>query len=274
MIEIAPTWADYELIDSGNGAKLERFGKYTFLRPEPQAIWQPKIESWQPDAVFVGEEEGHWQFKKPVPKRWPMVYKDINFWVEATPFRHLGVFPEQASQWEWMVAQKPKNVLNLFGYTGLASLILAKNGAAVTHVDASKKTIGWARENQTLSKLEDKPIRWIEDDAIKFVEREVRRGSKYDGIILDPPKYGRGPGGEIWKIETSLPTLLRDCKKILSDKAQFVALTTYALRLSALSLNNIMEEIFGPKITYGELATLETSGQRLLPNAIFARWQA
>ncbi|MDO8514926.1 MAG: class I SAM-dependent methyltransferase, partial [bacterium] len=229
-------WTDYELIDSGNGKKFERFGQYTFVRPESQAIWFPKNTNWQADGVFVGDEEaGRWRFNQPVPQRWEMIYGGIKFWAEATPFRHLGVFPEQFSQWEWMVSKKPQNVLNLFGYTGIASLILAKNGTKVTHVDASKKTIFWARENQKLSGLEDKPIRWIFDDALKFVEREARRGVKYDGIILDPPKFGRGPAGEIWKIEESLPALLLECANILCEKPLFVNLTTYAIRLSSYS---------------------------------------
>ena len=272
MIEITPKWEDYELIDCGNGKKFERFGKYTFIRPDAQAIWSSQNGNWQADAEFIGEEAGHWKFNKQISKRWEMGYKDIKFWAEPTPFRHFGVFPETASQWEWMTAQNPKKVLNLFGYTGLASLILAKNGSAVTHVDASKKSVNWARENQELSKLTNAPIRWIVDDALKFVEREIKRESKYDAIILDPPKYGRGPTGEIWKIEESLPELLQKCKQILTSDAKFITLTSYALRLSAISLNNLLVEIFGDKVTSGELATKDRNN-RILPNAIFARWQ-
>jgi len=265
-------WEDYELIDSGNLKKFERFGRYKFIRPEPQAIWSPNINNWQADAYFLGkEEDGHWKFNAKILSRWEMHYKDVKFWAEITPFRHLGVFPEQFLQWEWMDSQKPKNVLNLFGYTGLATLILAKNKASVTHVDASKKAITWARENQKLSDLEDKPIRWIIDDAIKFVEREVRRNRKYDGIILDPPKFGRGPNGELWKIEESLPKLLQSCKNLLSDSPKFIALTTYALRLSSTSLGNLMQEIFNTTVESGELAVKEKNSGRILPSAIYSR---
>jgi 23S rRNA (cytosine1962-C5)-methyltransferase len=273
VLKITPVWTDYELLDSGRGKKLERFGPYRFIRPEAQAIWQPKLADWPADAVFVGEEEGHWRFNRPLPDRWEMSYGGIRFWAQASPFRHLGVFPEQASQWEWMRAQKPQKVLNLFGYTGLASLILAKDGASVTHLDASKKSVAWARENQALSGSGNLPIRWIVDDALKFVEREAKRGSRYDAIILDPPKYGRGPTGEIWKLEESLPQLLRGCRAILTEKPRFVAITTYALRLSAISLGNLTEEIFGAKVTAGELVIPEAGSRRLLPTAIFAQWQ-
>lgn len=261
---------DYELIDSGNLQKFERFGAYKFIRPEPQAIWSPNLKNWQADAVFLGaEEEGRWKLNSKISQSWEIKCEDLKILCKITPFRHLGFFPEQITQWNWAVAQKPENVLNLFGYTGVASLILAKNNVKVTHVDASKKSVLWAKENQKLSGLEDKPIRWIVDDALKFVQREVNRNSTYDGIILDPPKFGRGPEGEIWKIEESLPTLLAKCKSL---NPKFVILTTYALRLSALSLANLMTEIFGKNVTSGELTLPESSSHRLLPQAIFARW--
>lgn len=260
-------WVDYELIDSGNLKKLERFGKYTFIRPDSQAIWKPKNNHWVADGVF----DDAWKFNKPIEKRWVMKYNDVSFWVEPTPFRHFGVFPEQADQWDWMVNLHPKKVLNLFGYTGIASLILAKNGAEITHVDASKKSVAWARENQVLSHLENKPIRWIVDDALKFVKREVNRNSFYDGIILDPPKFGRGPGGEVWKIEESLPPLLNECKKLLNATPLFVVITTYASTLSAISLGNLTQEIFGGTVTSGELMTKESGRDIPLPSAIFAR---
>lgn len=285
-IAIGEDFLDYELIDSGNGFKFERFGEYKLIRPEPQAIWQTKIslEKWGADARFVGTEsleEGRWKFNKQVKTRWIMEYKGIKFWAQLTSFRHLGVFPEQSSQWEWIRNEigatfGTVKILNLFGYTGIASFIAAASNASVTHVDASKKTISWARENQILSNLENKPIRWIVDDAYKFVQRENRRGVKYEGIILDPPKYGRGPNGETWKIEDLLPSILLECRKLLSDRARFIALTTYANKLSSISLSNLMGEImkdFGGKITAGELTTRESEGGRLLPNAIFARWQ-
>ncbi|MGH2507010.1 MAG: class I SAM-dependent methyltransferase, partial [Ktedonobacteraceae bacterium] len=187
----APHWTDYTFLDSGAGSKLEQFGQYRFIRPEPQAMWSPACpqEIWQAaDAVFRGDgkdEGGKWQFKRPIEPRWVMHYKNLKFWAQVTPFRHVGFFPEQASQWDWMEeiikkAQRPLRVLNLFGYTGLATLVAARAGAVVTHVDASKQTISWARENQLLSGLEDRPIRWLVDDALKYVQREVRRHAEYD----------------------------------------------------------------------------------------------
>src|ERR1043165_175344 len=223
-------WTDYALLDSGDGLKLERFGKYVFIRPESQAMWKRSLEvEWKnAHAVFVptGEESGgHWDFKKKVEEKWEMDYSlplsptplPLRFWAMTTPGRHLGVFPEVAAHWDWfsdLIAQANRevNVLNLFGYTGLASLAAASAGAKVTHVDASKKSVSWARENQALSKLEDKSIRWIVDDASKFVQREARRGAKYDGIILDAPKFGRGPQGEVWEGYKSLPDLFSACR--------------------------------------------------------------
>jgi len=265
-------WEDYELLDSGHLKKFERAGIYKFIRPEPQAIWSPISTNWQADAEFLGDEEiGHWKVNTKIPSRWEMHYQDIKFWAEMTPFRHLGFFPEQSIQWEWMAPIKATNVLNLFGYTGLASLMLAKNGTKVTHVDASKKAIKWARDNQALSKLEDKPIRWILDDVIKFTDREIRRNRKYDGIILDPPKFGHGPSGEIWKFEESLPKLLLNCKKTLSDTPKFIALTAYALRFSATSLGNLMQEVFNTPAVCGELTIKEKNRNIILGNAIYSR---
>lgn len=283
-------WQDYALLDSGEGAKLERFGKYTFARPEPQAIWSralPASEWDAADGLFQGqgeenEEGGRWQFRRPIEDRWIMRYENIRFWVRATNFRHLGVFPEQASQWEWMDdlirgAGRPARVLNLFGYTGLATLIAAGAGAQVTHVDASKQTIAWARENQALSKLEDRPVRWILDDALKFVQRETRRGAKYDGLIIDPPKFGRGPKGEVWKLYESLPTLLATCRLLLSERPLFAVLTAYAIRTSALSLLYALDEMcegHSGSLACGEMVNVEQSAGRLLSTAIFARWEA
>ena len=223
-------WADYELLDSGAGAKLERFGPYRFVRPESGAIWPrtlPEREWAAADGVFATADEegaGRWEFRRPVDARWAMRYGDLRFWAQPTPFRHLGVFPEQASQWDWIsglirAAGRPLRVLNLFGYTGLATLAAAAAGASVTHVDASQKAMAWARENQTLSGLADRPIRWLVDDALKFVRREVRREARYDGLIIDPPKFGRGPKGELWKLEESLPELLDACRSLLERAA-------------------------------------------------------
>lgn len=279
-------WTDYALLDSGAGAKLERFGPYCFVRPEPQAIWSPNLsqEKWESaDAVFQGgdgEEGGKWQFRRPIEPQWVMHYKNISFWARATPFRHLGVFPEQAGQWDWISdlikgADRPVRVLNLFGYTGLATLVAASSGAHVTHVDASKQTVSWARENQLLSGLEDRPIRWIVDDALKYVQREARRQTQYEGIIIDPPKFGRGPKGEIWKIYESLPILLKACRSLLSKRPLFAVLTAYAIRTSALSLHYALEEMFAGydgSTTSGEMVLPQLGKGRLLSTAIFSRW--
>ncbi|MDX1377343.1 MAG: class I SAM-dependent methyltransferase [Anaerolineales bacterium] len=282
----SPHWKDYALLDSGDGSKLERFGKYVFARPEAQAIWKRTLASeWKnADAVFVptGEESGgHWNFKNRADKKWIMNYGNLRFWVMTTPGRHLGVFPEVAAHWDWASelisnADREVNVLNLFGYTGLATLAAASAGAKVTHVDASKKSVGWARENQALSGLTEKPIRWIVDDALKYVQREVRRGVKYDGILLDPPKFGRGPKGEIWEVYKSLPNLLDLCRQCLSDDPLFVVATIYAVRASAVHVAQALEDMmddFGGKIDMGELVTREQSAGRLLSQAVYARWE-
>jgi 23S rRNA (cytosine1962-C5)-methyltransferase len=288
-------WKDYALLDSGDGLKLERFGKYNFMRPESQAMWKRSLKEseWKNvDAVFVptGEESGgHWDFKKKVDEQWTLHYplpvsnKDLSFKVMTTPGRHLGVFPEVAAHWDWFselvyrrAGQREVSVLNLFGYTGLASLAAAAAGAKVTHVDASKKSVSWARENQSLSGLAETPIRWIVDDASKFVQREARRGAKYDGIILDPPKFGRGPKGEVWEIYKSLPDLLNACRECLSANPIFVVTTVYAVRASAIHVAQAMDDMMkglGGKIDSGELVTREQSAGRLLSQAVYARWE-
>jgi len=283
----ATRWKDYALLDSGDGLKLERFGKYVFARPESQAMWKRSLTSeWEnADAVFIptGEESGgHWDFKKKMDEKWEMKYGDLRFWIMTTPGRHLGVFPEVAVHWDWFSglianARREVNVLNLFGYTGLATLAAASAGAKVTHVDASKKSVGWARENQALSNLTKKPIRWIVDDALKYVQREARRGVKYDGIILDPPKFGRGPKGEVWEVYKSLPNLLEACRQCLSDNPLFVVTTVYAVRASAIHVAQAMDDMmqgFGGKIDMGELVTREQSAGRLLSQAVYARWES
>lgn len=297
-------WTDYELLDSGEGQKLERFGSYTFVRPEVQALWCRSLpkEKWQEaHAIFQasGEESGgHWRFPKKIPEKWEIGYtlnrkggsggEEIHFYVMTTPGRHLGVFPESAAQWDWMenlVQQRRQSpthggqaihVLNLFGYTGLATLAAAKAGAMVTHVDASRKSVNWARENQVLSRLEDKPVRWIVDDARKFVEREARRGAKYEGIILDPPKFGRGPKGEVWEVYRCLPELLQSCRRVLSDQPLFVIMTIYAVKLPAINAYSALGEIMkgsGGKLECGELVTREQSAGRMLSQAVYARWK-
>jgi 23S rRNA (cytosine1962-C5)-methyltransferase len=280
-------WKDYELLDSGNGQKLERFGPYTFARPEAQAIWKPALpqQAWdEAHGTFRGTDDAgsRWFFAKDVEPRWEMRYRGLKFWAQPTPFRHMGVFPEQASHWEWMThliqgAKRPANVLNLFAYTGLATLAASAAGAKVTHVDASKKVVQWASENHRLSGLGERPVRWIVDDVIKFVKREGRRGVRYDGFVIDPPKYGRGPEGELWQIETSLAGLLQDCRAIASDQPLFLILTCYAVQLSPVSLRNIVEQTMeekGAQVTAGELANVERGTGRLLPAAMYVRWSA
>jgi 23S rRNA (cytosine1962-C5)-methyltransferase len=295
----SPGWRDYELLDSGEGQKLERFGSYVFARPEVQAMWRRAlpVREWDAaHAVFqpsAEESGGHWIPKKKLPEKWEMEYDltpvpsptrrggKLRFWAMTTPGRHLGVFPEAAAHWDWLAglvksADRPVNVLNLFGYTGLASLAAAAAGAKVTHVDASRKSVTWARENQQLSGLEASPIRWIVDDALKFVQREARRGVRYDGIVLDPPKFGRGPKGEVWEVYKSLPDLFGACRGVLSECPLFVVTTVYAVKASALHVGQALEEMvrgFGGELECGELATRERSAGRLLSQAVFARWQ-
>jgi 23S rRNA (cytosine1962-C5)-methyltransferase len=281
---------DYALLDSGNGRKLERFGRFTVDRPEPQAMWQPlKAATWSSaDAVFKGSSEdedsdgGRWRKLRTVPETWPVHVLGITALCRLTGFRHLGIFPEQLPHWQWMSGRlegmrgSTPRVLNLFAYTGAASLIAARAGAEVTHVDASKKAIGWAKENQAASKLTDAPIRWIIEDARKFVAREVRRGRTYDFILVDPPKFGRGPEGEVWDVFTHLAPLLRDCATLLGPRSGLV-LTTYAIRASALAIDGLVRECLAGRpgrIESGELAVIEQSGGRLLPTSMFTRWSS
>lgn len=277
-------WADYGLIDSGDGRKLERYGPHRFIRPEPQALWMPKLERWASDGEFVPASDedggGRWQFANPVPQEgWPLSWGEVKFTAQCTPFRHLGFFPDMAPVWDWMgehLADKPDAAtLNLFGYTGVGTLALSAYGP-VTHVDASKKSVAQARVNAELSGMADRPVRWIVDDAAKFAAREVRRGRRYDGIILDPPKFGRGPDGEVWRLEDHLPALIADCRKLLDADSRFLFLTVYAVRMSSLALAGLLDEAFADlpgTIEYGDLAVREDDGGRLLPTAIFARWR-
>jgi 23S rRNA (cytosine1962-C5)-methyltransferase len=298
---------------------LERFGPYTFVRPEVQAMWArtlPEKEWAGAHAVFQPTREesgGHWQFQKKVAKRWEMVYPlplpslqlppfsekmggeqegNLRFWAMTTPGRHLGVFPECAAHWDWVYERilhrvhgehkelkkdSAVKVLNLFGYTGLATLAAAAAGAQVTHVDASKKSVTWARENQALSGLAEKPVRWIVDDALKFVQREGRRGNQYDGILLDPPKFGRGPKGEVWEVYKSLPNLLEACRQILSAKPLFIVATVYAVQASAIHIGQTLQEMMSKyegNLERGELVTREQSAGRLLSQAVYARWSS
>jgi 23S rRNA (cytosine1962-C5)-methyltransferase len=277
-------WADYGLVDSGNGRKLERYGPYSFIRPEPQAMWSPRRAQWQADGEFVpGSDEdggGRWHFSGEVPEEgWPLAWNEVRFTAQCTPFRHLGFFPDMAPVWDWMRARagdEEAQTLNLFGYTGVGTLALSGCGP-VTHVDASKKSVAQARENAALSGMEDRPVRWLVDDAAKFAAREVRRGKRYDGIILDPPKVGRGPDGEVWRLEQGLPPLIADCRRLLDADSRFLFLTVYAVRMSSLAIAGLLAEHFAGlpgTIEHGDLAVREEDPDgRLLPTAIFARWR-
>lgn len=296
MAEIAPQpvlmecagWDAYRLLDSGDGRKLESFGGYTFIRPEPQAMWSPRKAEWEAHGEFVpGADEdggGRWMASDALPEEgWLASWDDVTFTARPTPFRHLQFFPDMAPVWTWMRAQlagrNEAETLNLFGYTGVGSLALSRHGK-VTHVDASKKSVAQARANAALSGMEERPIRWLVDDAAKFTAREVRRERRYDGIILDPPKFGRGPKNETWRLEEGLPGLVGDCAKLLDEKSAFLFLTVYAVRMSSVALAGLLEEKLRHLpgiIEHGDLVVREESlgdgaPQRLLPTAIFARW--
>lgn len=273
-----PGWEEYQLLDTGEGYRLEQFGPYRLVRPDPQIIWKrtlPEAEWQKANAVFLNDR---WDLKTKMPHEWPMHYNGLTFMAKLSPFKHTGVFPEQKLQWDWMEERiRPgMKILNLFAYTGIATLVAAKAGASVTHVDASRPTIGWARENQELSGLAEKPIRWILDDVVKFVGREVKRGNTYDGIILDPPVYGHGPTGQVWKFNESVPELLSMCKQILSPDPSFVILNAYAISSSSLMLSNVFQDYFGSlggTISVGELVLESGKKQeRPLSTGIFARW--
>ena len=318
-------WADYSLVDSGHGRKLERYGPYRFIRPEPQALWTPRLADWAAHGEFIpGSDEdggGRWHYSQPVPRdgwdlSWPGAVEPVKFTASCTPFRHLGFFPDMAPVWSWMASQflpepgrgtaagggggsppgtAPEgppppsagsaatapsrggfSTLNLFGYTGAGTLALSAHGP-VTHVDASKKSVAQARVNAQLSGMADRPVRWIVDDATKFAAREDRRGRRYDGIILDPPKFGRGPEGEVWRLEEHLAPLVADCRALLDPDSRFLFLTVYAVRMSSLALAGLLEEVFAGLpgvIEHGDLAVREEGEHgRLLPTAIFARWR-
>lgn len=284
-------WNDYRLLDSGLGRKLEQFGRVLVSRPEPQALWEKSLSEseWQKaDASFTNasekdddDDKGRWEIhNRKLPETWPVEVLGVKMLCRLMTYRHMGLFPEQRPHWEWIsnsckTSTKPLKILNLFAYTGAASLIVAKHDAEVTHVDASKKAIQWAKENQSESGLEGGKIRWICDDATKFVAREIRRGNKYDGILLDPPRYGRGPEGEVWKFESDVSPLLASCAQLLADDAKFMILTAYAMRLSSLTLHHMMNDALkgrGGKLDHGELLLNDQSGARPLPTSMFARW--
>jgi 23S rRNA (cytosine1962-C5)-methyltransferase len=286
-ITISRGWNNYELLDSGNGMKLERYGKIFLIRPEPEAFWRKSLadQDWRKaNAEYISpsqDENGFWKIAAQFPTSWDIQVDGICCKLELSSSRHIGLFPEQYPQWQWLrdhIAQSkfPMKVLNLFGYTGMATLFAAQAGAQVIHVDASKKAVSWAKENQALSGLQEKPIRWIVDDALKFVKREARRQNFYDAIVLDPPKFGRGPNGEVWEFYKYFPNLLQACEEILSKQASFLLLTAYAVKASALTLFRAMEERMkerGGSIIAGELVQQETFSERYLSRAIYVLWK-
>ncbi|MCM3749024.1 class I SAM-dependent methyltransferase [Paenibacillus pasadenensis] len=285
---IADQWNDYELIDTGDGDKLERWGNVTLRRPDPQIIWpfRGDRQLWtSADAHYHRSSTGggNWDNKKPLPERWTVRYDELSFHIKPTSFKHTGLFPEQAVNWSWMMdkirsADRPIRVLNLFAYTGGATVASAAAGAEVCHVDAAKGMVQWAKENAALSGLADRPVRYITDDVFKFVQREQRRGSKYDAIIMDPPSYGRGPGGEMWKLESSLFPFLESCMDILSDKPLFMLINSYTTGLSPQVLHNLLHmtagKRFGGSIHCGEIGLPISASGLTLPCGILGRWEA
>ena len=283
---IADGWKDYEVLDTGDGMKLERWGKVILSRPDPQVLWpKQKPELWQKaDAQYHRSSKGggEWEFLKKLPERWTIKYNELSFYVHPTNFKHTGLFPEQAVNWDWMqglIRRRggiPK-VLNLFGYTGGATLACCAAGAHVTHVDAAKGMVQWAGENRALSNLPETRVRWIVDDALKFAAREKRRGNVYDGILMDPPSYGRGPKGEIWKLEDELYGLISACAELLSEKPLFMLVNSYTTGLQPAVLSNMLKMTVcashGGKVDAAEVV-LPVSGGTVLPCGASGRWYA
>ena len=284
---IADGWKDYEVIDCSQGEKLERWGKYLLIRPDPQVIWDTERTDagWKrPNGHYHRSSRGggEWEFFS-LPEQWSIHYKELTFQLKPFSFKHTGLFPEQAANWDWFGekihrAGRPIKVLNLFAYTGAATLAAAKAGAAVTHVDASKGMVGWAKENAHASSLSEAPIRWIVDDCVKFVEREIRRGNHYDAIIMDPPSYGRGPKGEIWKIEDSVFPLVELCAKLLSDRPLFFLINSYTTGLAPAVLTYMLgiavKTKFGGSVRSEEIGLPVTASGLVLPCGAAGRWEA
>src|SRR3989338_537960 len=278
-VETTKPSRDYELLDSGEGEKLERFGDIVLSRPDPQALWRKNKSDWSDvDAKYENKAEGgEWKYKNKKLDKWAIEFGELKFWIRPTPFKHVGLFPEQSVNWNWMkgIVKSKSNVLNLFGYTGGASLACAQAGASVVHVDSSKSAMTWARENAELSGLADKPIRWILEDARAFVKREIKRGNKYDGIIMDPPAFGHGANDEVWKIEKHFLELMSLAKNVLSPKPLLFLINGYASGYSGIAYRNNIDFLlsgFGGKLESGELSIEEEKSGRLLPTGIFARW--
>ena len=280
---LAENWKDYVLLDAGNGKKLERWTPFTLLRPDPTAVWEMPEHSADAEYHRSQNGGGSWSFSKALPESWNIQYRDLTFLVRPTGFKHTGLFPEQAVNWDWMrqiltdfafrhPGSRPR-VLNLFAYTGGATLSCAASGAEVVHVDAAKGIVQWAKSNASASGLEDAPIRYIVDDCVKFVKRELRRGNRYNGILMDPPSYGRGPTGELWKIEDSLYALVRDCVSLLSDDPAFFLINSYTTGLSASVLRNILQVALPEGNTDAQEVGLPILSRRLvLPCGCSGRW--
>lgn len=286
-MNLANNWEDYEILDMANGEKLERWGKYLLVRPDPQIIWNKKTNGnkWkEANAVYNRSKTGggSWNYKTKLPETWKINYKNLVFNIKLMGFKHTGLFPEQAANWDWMIqkiqnAKRDIKVLNLFAYTGGASVACLYAGASVCHVDSSKGMVAWAKENVISSGLQDRPIRYIVDDVVKFVEREIRRGNTYDAIIMDPPSYGRGANGEVWQFEDSINNLVELCMKVLSDKPLFFLINSYTTGISSTVLSNIlrlnMNSKYKGKITSGEVGLPMKNSELILPCGIYGRWE-
>lgn len=286
MIFVARDWSDYELIDAGDGERLERWGHVVLRRPDPQIIWPAKQDNalWQnAEGTYARSAKGgHWEFRTKLPDRWTIQFRDLKFYIRPTHYKQTGLFPEQAANWVWMMdkirnANRPIKVLNLFGYTGGATVAAARAGAEVCHVDAAKGMVRWAKENIALSGLSDRPVRFITDDVVKFVQRELRRGNSYDGIIMDPPSYGRGTGGQVWKLEEKLFALVDLCCGILSQRPLFFLINSYTTGISPTILSNIMQltvgRTFKGRVMSGEIGLPITAKNMVLPAGMLCRWE-
>ena len=286
-MDVANNWKDYEILDMANGEKLERWGNIILIRPDPQIIWKEKSfpEKWKNANAKYNRSNtggGNWNFIKPLPKSWQIKYKDLTFNVKPMGFKHTGIFPEQAVNWDWMMnkirnSNREIKVLNLFAYTGGASVACLKAGASVCHVDSSKGMCEWAKENVASSGLRERPIRFLVDDVVKFVNREIRRGNKYDGIIMDPPSYGRGTNGEVWKFEENIADLVKLCMNVLSDQPLFFLINSYTTGISSQVLENLLKinipKKVGGKFSHGELGLPMTNSKLILPCGIYGRWE-
>lgn len=283
---LSSEWKDYELLDAGDGMKLERWGEYILSRPDPQVIWPRGGGEWSKwDAWYHRSSKGggKWEFRQRLPESWTVKYRNLTFKVAPTGFKHTGLFPEQAVNWDWCGEQirgakskgREVSVLNLFGYTGAATIAAAAAGASVCHVDAAKGMVEWCKENARLTGLADAPVRYIVEDCHAFVRREIRREKKYDAIIMDPPSYGHGAAGEVWKLEDHLWPLLADCKKLISDQPVLFLINAYTTGLSPTALTNVMSRLLsdrGGHSATGEVGLPITAGKLVLPCGIFGRW--